>query len=92
MISSMFKTRKPKQFSHQPRYYNPEKEEFENRYKEIEAEIKGESNFRRGNSSPNLKEKWRAQKKTTNFSQLSNYRLIIIAGILFLLAYYILFL
>ncbi len=91
MISSFFKTRKTKQFNHIPRYYNEEREDFKNRYAEIEAEVLGERNseirFR-----PKLKEHWRRNQKTTPMYSKSNVRLILIAALLFCTCYYILFL
>jgi hypothetical protein len=49
-----FKTRKNKQFTYLPRFYNQQKEELEERIRNIESEIKGEkkdlfrSHIRRG--------------------------------------------
>ncbi len=43
MLFSFFKTRKNRQFDFQPRYYNPEQEEKEARYKALRGEtIEGE--------------------------------------------------
>ena len=83
MISSMFKTRKNKQFNFIPRHFNEDKEEFDGRYAQIEAEMTGKSNLKAGSFRPNLKEKWQSNKKTSSFSQKSNVRLVIIAAILF---------
>lgn len=92
MISSMFKTRRNKQFNFTPRHYNEDKEDFKNRYAQIEAEMNGESSFQAGGFRPNLKAKWQSNKKTTSYSSKSNIRLIIIATLLFFICYYILFL
>ncbi|KAA3653070.1 MAG: hypothetical protein DWP98_00265 [Bacteroidetes bacterium] len=87
----MFKTRKNKSFNFIPRHYNQDKEEFESRYAQIEAEMTGNSNFKKGSFRPNLKAKWQSNKKTSSFSSKSNVRLIIIALLLFFICYYILF-
>lgn len=91
MISSFFKTRKPKQFSPIPRYYNAEKEEFEKRIAEIKAEVNqsGQGSF--SQHRPNLKAKWTAHKKTSHYNKKSNLRLIVIAALLFAISYYLLF-
>ncbi len=92
MIAPMFKTRRNKQFTFTPRHYDEDKEEFENRYAQIEAEVTGTSTRDGGTYRPNLKAKWKSNKKTSNHSQKSNIRLVIIATVLFAACYYILFL
>ncbi|MBL4710517.1 MAG: hypothetical protein JKY48_18980 [Flavobacteriales bacterium] len=88
-ISSFAKTRKIKPFSFTPRYYNQEKEEFQQRYADIEAKINGTTS-----SSPSLtgfKDKWKQKKNTSNFEKKSNIRLAIIMASLFALCYWVLF-
>lgn len=41
-LPSMIKTPRHKKFDFQPRYYNPEKEEFESRKRMIEAQVEAE--------------------------------------------------
>lgn len=92
MISSFFKTTKNKKFNFAPRYYDESKEALDERYKQMEAEMKGAPTLHNGLAGQRLKDRWKANKKTSNFSQKSNFRLIIIAGVLFLIAYYLLYL
>lgn len=90
-IRSITTTRKAKQFSFNPRYYNQEKEEFEARRADIEAQITGKR--KKGSSSViGFKDKWKSNKNTTSFEKKSNIRLLIIAAALFGLCYWILFL
>lgn len=91
MISSMFKSRRNKQFNFTPRHFNEDHEDFKSRYAQIEAEVTGKSSLSSGSFRPNLKEKWQNNKNTTNHSKKSNVRLIVIAGLLFFICYYILF-
>jgi hypothetical protein len=87
----MFKTRRNKQFNFPARHYNEDREDFKNRYAQIEAEVTGKSTLRSGSFRPNLKEKWQSNKNTTSISKKSNIRLLIIASLLFLICYFILF-
>ena len=43
MLPKFFRTYKNKQFNYIPMYYNPQKEELEERKRRIELEVKGES-------------------------------------------------
>jgi hypothetical protein len=86
---SLFKTRKPRQFEYQPRYWDPRKEALEARIKRIEQEIaieKGEKippartlrrGFMRGEGSRSLKSQHRS----------SNIRILIILAALSLFLY-----
>lgn len=74
-----------------PRYYNPEREELEKRIQQIEAEVKGGSTLQSHHYSGNLKEKWKANSKSSSMTPYSNYRLIVITAILFMVAYLLLF-
>ncbi len=63
----MFKTRKPKQFKYKSRYYDPEKEEIEQRRLAREQRIKGGSQGLREEMS----RKWhRKTKKKSNYATL----------------------
>lgn len=90
MISSFFKSPKSKSFKFTPRYYDADKEAFEERKAMIAAELKEGSEIRsiRGTS---LREKWEANKKTSNFSRKSNIRLVVIFTLLCAICYYILY-
>ncbi|MEX2379121.1 MAG: hypothetical protein WD530_00130 [Vicingaceae bacterium] len=54
--------------------------------------MKGSSALHSGGFGHSLKDRWKANKKTSNYSKKSNFRLIIIAGVLFLITYYLLYL
>lgn len=91
MISSFFKTQRNKRFNFSPRYYDADKEAFQERVAEIKAELNGESTLNRiGGKS--LREKWEANKNTSSFSKKSNVRLLFIIAILSGLFYVILYL
>lgn len=92
MISSFFKPVKNKRFSFAPRYYDETREALKERYDQMESELKGSSSLHSGGYGHSLKDRWKANKKTSNFSKKSNFRLIIIAAVLFLIAYYLLYL
>ena len=79
--------KKAKPFSFRPRYYDEEKEERQERYNRIEAEINGKRSFTSGGNF-NLRDKWQRNKKTSNFDKKSNVRLVFIAIILFALCYW----
>jgi len=65
-ISSITRTRKAKQFSYTPRYFDPDKEEFDNRVADIKARIEGTASGNRC-SFTGFKNKRKAGKNTMNF-------------------------
>ncbi len=83
-------SRKAKPFSFSPRYYNEEKEEMQERYKRIEAELSGSRSLS-GGLNYSLRDKWQRNKKTTNFEKKSNIRLVFIVTILFGLCYWMIY-
>ena len=89
-INSITTTRKAKQFSYTPRYYNQEKEEFEARKADMEARITGKRPTTVA-AMTGFKDKWKSKKNTTNFEKKSNIRLAFIIAILFGLSYWVLF-
>lgn len=90
-ISSIAKTRKPKQFKFSTRYYNQDKEEFQARVAEIEARITGKTDYKSYASATGFKNKWKSNQKTQGFEKKSNIRLLIIIAILAGLCYLILY-
>ena len=90
MISSFFKTRKPKSFDFKARYYNEDKEEMEARYSRIRSEIEGKS-VEGGYRPADFKSQWTKRKKTTSFEKKSNMRLVLIFAILCALSYFLLY-
>lgn len=89
-ISSITKTRKAKQFSYTPRYYDADKEDFENRKAEIEAKILGKASTGGRTNFTGFKDKWKSGKNTQNFEKKSNIRMAIIIAVLFAVCYIIL--
>lgn len=91
MISSFFKTPRPRRFNFQARYYDENKEEMQERYARIKAEVEGE---KEGGSlrRVDFRSQWVKQKKTTNFEKKSNIRLLFIFILLCAICYYILYL
>lgn len=90
-IPSFFRTPKPKPFNYIPRYYDEQKEELEERIRNIEREMgvdKGEGyrpTIRRGQMSNYFRRKQRRVQKQ------SNIRLVIIILILLLISYFLFF-
>ena len=86
-IPTFFKINKHKKFNFIPRYYDPQKEDLEERIRSVEREMgvkEGEAyrpTIRKGQMSSYFNRKSRKAQKR------SNIRLIIILLILFLIAY-----
>jgi hypothetical protein len=90
MISSFFKSRKPKRFDFKARYYDENKEEMEERYARIKSELEGSENigaYRR----TDFRSQWTKRKKTSTFERKSNLRLVLIFAILCALSYILLY-
>ena len=83
-------SRKAKPFSFTPRYYDQDKEEMQQRYQRIEAELTGNRSLN-GGLNYSLRDKWQRNKKTSNFEKKSNTRLVFIVIILFALCYWMLY-
>lgn len=86
-LPSFFKTYKPKEFNYIPRYYDPRKEELEERIRRIEREMGDDKveayrpTIRRGQMRNYFRRRERKVQKR------SNLRLIIILLVLFFIAY-----
>ncbi|MEQ8909364.1 MAG: hypothetical protein RIC95_09235 [Vicingaceae bacterium] len=91
MISSFFKSGRNKRFNFSPRYYDADKEAFQNRYAQIEAEMKGKSTLSHAGGR-SLRDRWEANKNNSSFSKKSNVRLLFIIALLCGLCYVILYL
>lgn len=93
MRMSMFKTSKPKGFDFKPRYYDPEKEEFEQRVASIKAEIARENGDQTSQSydreavKSRIRNNWKAVSQREAAGKTSNMRILLIAGVLALGAY-----
>ena len=90
MISSFFKTRKPKQFNFSARYYDEGKEELKERYQRIKGEMEGKSHYS-GSGKVDFKSQWIQRKKTSHFESKSNLRLLLIFVLLCAISYFLLF-
>ncbi|MCP4552776.1 MAG: hypothetical protein GY834_12215 [Bacteroidetes bacterium] len=82
-----FHTPKPKKFEYKPLYYDTEKEEREQRRKELGLE--GESSDHKSFFRGELQKKWRSGGKVNN--KKSRLRSMIYLGILLMAIYYIFF-
>ena len=89
MFSSPFKTKRPKQFSYKPLFYDAQKEEFEQRVKRIQKDAELEKNIGDSKLQPAFRENWVRNHKKRAHSQ-SNKRVVMIAGILVVLLYFLL--
>jgi hypothetical protein len=89
-IPRFFKLPKNKRFNYQPLYYNPEKEERENRNRMIAKELGIESDKL---YTPKIKHgSFRSvYKKEHKVNRMSNIRLVLIIIVLLFLAYLILY-
>jgi len=87
-IPRFFKVNEPKRFDYKPLYWDPAKEEREDRNRRIRAELGQEVTFSKS-SSTITRGSFRQYSSKTNrkAGRDSNIRLIVIAAALFLLAY-----
>jgi len=87
-IPRFFKVNEPKRFNYQPLYWDPEKEEREERVRRIKAELGQEISFTK-KSSAITRGSFRqySSKSRRKAGKESNIRLVIIAAALLLLAY-----
>jgi len=87
-IPRFFKVKEPNRFNYTPIYWNPEKEEREERVRRIKAELGQEISFAK-KSSAITRGSFRqySAKDRRKASKESNIRLFIIAAALMLLAY-----
>jgi len=87
-IPRFFKTKGPNRFDYQPLYWDPEKEEREERVRRIKAELGQEVDFQR-TSSTIKRGSFRQARVGSNrkAGRESNIRLFVIAAALMLLAY-----
>lgn len=78
-------------FDYQPRYYDPEKEEFEARVAKAKQEVGA---IPEGEYRPTIKGQFRrryASDRLRKGRRYSNLRLFVIIGILLVIAYYLLY-
>ena len=92
-IPRLFKVPKHKEFNYRPIYFDPEKEEREERIKRIKAEMgvkdeSGETKYKPGIVRGQMRGNYRQYRKAR---RQSNVRLIVILLTLFALAYYLIY-
>ena len=88
-LLTFFKQNRHKQFNYIPRYYDPQKEELEERIRQIEAE---EGIIPEGYTPGIKKGQMRSYyQRSKHVKSYSGIRLLIIAGLLMLIAYYLFF-
>ena len=87
-IPRFFKVKEPNRFDYKPLYWDPEKEEREERVRRIKAELGQEISFSK-TSSAITRGSFRqySSKSRRKAGRESNIRLIVIAAALMLLAY-----
>ena len=81
MIGGFFKTRKPKKFEFSARYYDSDREDFEKRVRAAKWEAENPE------LAANFSDKWR-QNSRLEERKRSNRRVMIIAGVLLMIAYF----
>ncbi|RPI44666.1 MAG: hypothetical protein EHM46_02590 [Bacteroidetes bacterium] len=91
-LPGFFKLQKPKRFNYSPLYWDPEKEEREERIRRISQEMGIDLPSNPGRTTITRGSFRQASKKTrVRATRSSNIRLLVILAILFLLAYLLLF-
>ena len=88
MLPKLFRTYKNRQFTFMPRFYNQQKEELEERIKQIEKEVQGEKGG--GDTGKITRGSFRnAYKQRSSANRNSLLRVVIIIAILLLLVYFL---
>ncbi len=92
MISSFFKSRKAKQFTFSARYYDADKEAFEQKYKQIEKEMEQDTAEKYSSGyRPDFKSQWKDRNRRVKYNTGSGLRLLIILCVLVGICYYLLY-
>lgn len=91
MVFSFFKSRKPKAYHVNPRYYDERGENFKKRVAQIKAEFENKELNDEASIKRSYKEQWQKKQNLHTGKRQSNLRLVLIAGLLFVIAYYLLF-
>ncbi|MCB0431046.1 MAG: hypothetical protein H6585_10725 [Flavobacteriales bacterium] len=89
ILSGMFKTRKPRQFNYEPRYYDERKERVEKTIRVAEREAaSAQEKSTQTTPPPRLSDqRFSFEAHASRQSQLANRRLIIILALLVLIVY-----
>ncbi|MCF8345995.1 MAG: hypothetical protein K9G38_02195 [Bacteroidales bacterium] len=91
-IPRFFKVKEPNRFNYNPLYWDPKKEEFEDRVRRIKAELGKEVTYNR-KSSTITRGSFRqyTQKSNRKAGRESNVRLLVITAVLMLISYLLFF-
>lgn len=89
MFRLPFKPNKPKQFNYKPLYYNERKEQLEQRIDYIKRDVEFEKSRNKNKIRTQFNDSWGRDYRKSAHNQ-SNKRIIIIAGILTVLLYFLL--
>lgn len=90
-LPSIFKTQKHRSFNFRPRYYDADKEAFEERIRRIESELSTENSDIEA-TKLRIRQKFESRRSNSGSAshKASNIRILVILGILGALAYWIL--
>ena len=80
----MFRSRGPKRFEYQPRYYNPDREDLQDRIMLIKGDLESERMY--GKMKGQYQQLWGREFRKRSI-QLSNRRIVIISGVLVMICY-----
>jgi len=87
MFTQFLNPRKPRQFNYTPMYYDPEKEEREERIKALKEKYNYKDSGKEKEYMPNIKGQFRAgNQKNKNIVHKINFRHIVILAVLFIIA------
>lgn len=90
MALFFFKERKPKKFEYKPYFYNPEKEEFEERIKRIKSEIGiSDDGDKKLNYKPNKALSFRKSQPAKVKTPKVKLLIIVIAFVLLVIMFYL---
>ena len=90
-LPSIFKTQKHRSFNFRPRYYDADKEAFEERIRRIESELSTENSDIEA-TKLRIRQKFESRRSNSGSAsdKASNIRILVILGILGALSYWIL--
>jgi hypothetical protein len=89
-LPSFFKSKRARQFNYKPWFYDPAKEEREKRNRILKAGMDLSADAERSEVQMRLHEKWKESRSALKQRSKSNFRLIVIIGLLLMASYYLL--
>ena len=92
MRITLFKIKKPKRFGFRPRYYDPQREDLEMRINRVKSELEAvEKSESREALRHRMRHAWSSPQHRASMNRTSNIRIMVIAGILLLILYLLIF-